>query len=131
MDSRHESFKEGLLNHLINVINGFVQANTDSILANELLCGKISDICERIYEYLGVNIDIEDILSKHNLLSIDVVLFPTIADPEAGKILRETDFRNLISEIRLITQINDSLSPSDDLLRKEINNALHDFTIQT
>src|SRR5690349_21323472 len=103
MDSRHESFKEGLLNQLITIINNYIKDNTDELVIDHHTLIEISDICKRIYRYLGVEVDINGILSKHNLLSIDVVLFPHIPDPESRKILNESDFQTLMTEIKSIS----------------------------
>src|SRR6185437_13346232 len=105
MDVRHQSFKEALLNQIITTINKYINENVDSLLENKSLQSEIKYICKHIYDYLTIPVDIDGILSKHNLLSIDVVLFPIISDPEANRILNNGDFKKLINEIKL-TLIN-------------------------
>ena len=100
MDSRHESLKEGFLNHVIMTINTFMMDNLDLLVTNKNLRDEIANICKHIYSYLDIDVDTDNILSKHNLLSKDVVLFPCIPDPEANKILGEDDFRKLIQVIK-------------------------------
>lgn len=127
MDSRHESFKQGLLNHLIIAINTYIQNNTDSFIGDEYVQNNIAKICDQIYHFFGVTVDIYGVLSKHNLLSIDVVLFPTVSDPEASKILKESDFIKLIEHIEVITTSHQTDTPAQSVFKQIIKNALQEY----
>lgn len=106
MDSRHESFKEALLNKIITLINVYIQNHTDQYIENTLLQTQIHRICQQIYQYLGMQVDVSGVLSKHNLLSVDVVLFPLIADTESNQILSDQGFKKLMEDIRQLLQDN-------------------------
>lgn len=116
MDSRHESYKELLLNQLVSKINTFVKANTDNIVSNPVLHKQLKQMTHCIYKYLGAssNVDTESILSKHNLLSIDVVLFPLVHEATANKILNEAEFEHLMSHLQYIIDSDHPESKSDE-----------------
>lgn len=120
MDSRHESLKEGFLNHLIMAINTYMVDNLDSIVEDKTIQDEISEICKHIYAYLDIDVDTDNILSKHNLLSKDLVLFPCIPDPEANKILGDEAFMQLIQTIK---------QGCKGQLRKEIHCVLEAFEL--
>ncbi|MBX3708785.1 MAG: hypothetical protein KIT56_08605 [Gammaproteobacteria bacterium] len=124
MDPRHESFQEELLNQLITIINCYLKNNIDTIVVNQRLQDQIKNICNKIYPYLGLKVDVDGILSKHNLLSIDVVFFPKVTDPEANKIFREDAFLTLIDEIYSIINEKHTLLSHDLMLSREIINLL-------
>jgi hypothetical protein len=127
MDSRHESLKEGFLNHLIVTINTYMVDNIDSFIVDEPLQTELRDICKRIYHYLGVDVDTENILSKHNLLSKDVVVFPAVPDPEGSKILKDDEFNHLIILIKKSMEIK--AETNDDRLRKQILHVIDEYEL--
>lgn len=127
MDTRHESLKEGMLNHIITTVNAYIQSNTDTLVTNPVMRSTLQDICRRIYAYLGVNVDVSDILSKKNLLSIDTVMLPIIPDPEGNRILNDTGFMMLMKEIENhIHKLKDSHS-GDGLLRKNLSEIVDEY----
>src|SRR5260221_13698472 len=117
MDPRHESIKEGFLNHLIMTINTYMLDNIDLVVQDQNLHDEMMDICKQVYAYLDVNVDTENILSRHNLLSKDVVVFPNIPDPESNKILNDSGFEKLIHEIKGLIQ---KKSADEGVLKKHI-----------
>lgn len=124
MDPRHEPLKEAFLNHLITTINFYIQQHLNDLVNHPDVIHEIDCIAREIYRYLGIKVDVEAILSRHNLLSIDVVLFPSVADTEANKILTDEAFKKLVSEIKLILkQHRDFLTVNKDLE----NNVSHLF----
>lgn len=116
MDTRHESIKEGFANHIILTINNYILNNIDTLVSDKILQNELIDICERIYLYLGMEVDCENILSNHNLLSKDVVVFPHATDPEASKILNDIDFEKLIHAIKNTLQQFKNTDLKDKLL---------------
>jgi hypothetical protein len=113
MDSRYEPFPQEILNQLISIINTLIQENTDDLLMNEVLRDRVKKIGEYIYLYTEHDVDVSGILSKHNLLSIDVVLFPLIYEI-ANHVTLVDNFDELISRIKsLISQENSSKSLND------------------
>jgi hypothetical protein len=128
MDVRHQSFKEALINQIITIINKYINENIDSLLKNESLQSEIKYICKHIYDYLNIPVDIDGILSKHNLLSIDVVMLPLVTDPEANRILNNGDFKKLINEIKLtlINQKNIKETAHNSFIRKNILNLFNE-----
>ena len=130
MDPRHESYKECLLNHLITSINTYIKNNTDTLVTDTQLQKKIIAICTHIYQYLGVYVDTNHIVDKKNLLSIDVVLFPTITDPEAEKILTSLDFEKLIEEIKLISIQHNKNIATHQLFTQTILSVLNESASQ-
>jgi len=127
MDSRHESLKEGCLNHLIMAINDYMTDNIDALMEDSILLEEMIEICNRIYLYLGVKVDTENILSKHNLLSTDVVLFPYVPDPEGNKILNDADFKKLIAGIKKI--ISEPTMHADGVLRNKILHVMDEYEL--
>ncbi|VVC75792.1 hypothetical protein AQUSIP_10890 [Aquicella siphonis] len=125
MDPRHESFKQGLLNHVISTINSYMKDNMDAFVASETSQEKARKICKHIYQYLGVAVDVDGIISKHNLLSIDVVMLPVVDDPEARKILKQDTFLALLEHIHGILQ--QPASPQDDELSMRIHEVLTQY----
>lgn len=125
MDPRHESFKQGLLNHIINTINLYIRDNTDAIVQSPFLLNAVRGICKRIYAYLGVPVDVDEIISRQNLLSIDVVMLPAVEDPEAGKILNEDDFLHLLEYIHEELQ-RSALAAHHD----KLSDCIHDVLTQ-
>ena len=126
MDPRHESLKEGFLNHVIMTINNYILDNIDLIVQDQTLHDEMMTICARIYTYLDVNVDTENILSKHNLLSKDVVVFPNVPDPEANKILNDSDFEKLISEIKNLVQQE---TADEGRLKKHILRVIEEYEL--
>jgi len=124
MDSRHESYKQEVLNQLISVINAYIKDNTDNVVVDYVVQTQIKEICKSIYQYVGAEIDIDGILSKKNLLSIDVVLLPMVADPEATVVLTQSDFAKVVEKIKLILQKHENQKIMDSLLHKNIYDAL-------
>lgn len=123
MDCRHESLKEGLLNHLITTINTYMLENIDTLVIDETLLHELAAICQAIYRYLGVSVDTSNILSRHNLLSKDVVVFPEVPDPEANKILSNADFGHLIFAIQQIAE------KKDDVLSERILRVIDEYQL--
>jgi len=126
MDPRHESLKQAVLNHLIQSINQYLIDHTDQLVKNEFVLNEIAAITKPIYHYLGMNINSDEILSKHNLLSIDVVLFPIATDPEADKKLNDAEFGNLISMLSKKLQLKSNSSLQQDL-QNNLSNAINAF----
>lgn len=118
MDSRHESLKTGLLNQIIAAINLYIQTDTDTLVANDILRETIQKICSQIYAYLGVSVDTEEILSKKNLLSINTVFLPTVTDPEASKILNDQEF------LKLMDMLGNGVKHLEGNLRENIQKIL-------
>jgi hypothetical protein len=109
MDSRHESLREGLLNHFIHILNAYIASDTDTLVEDDSLRHAIQSMCHQIYQFFGEAVDVDGILSKHNLLSIDVVLLPLIPDPEPSTLLKKTEFSNFVNEMEMnINQLNDT-----------------------
>jgi len=104
MDPRHESPERAALTQLIILINHYIQNNIDDIFANEMIYQEIKGICETIYFFLGVEVDVETILSKQNLLSIDMVLFPHLNDVTENKFHQSKEFNQVITTIKLFTK---------------------------
>ncbi len=94
MDARHEPFQQEILNQLITTINIYIKNNTDKLVITATLHKAIKDICRHIYLYSKRDVDVDGILSKHNLLSIDVVFFPLVV--VENNILSDTDFNQLM-----------------------------------
>lgn len=125
MDPRHESLKEGFLNHVIMTINSYILDNIDTLVKDKTLHDELLHICKRIYHYLDVDVDSENILSNHNLLSKDVVVFPNIPDPEANKILDDADFEKLILEIKKLVE----QKSSDGIINKHIMRVIEEYEL--
>lgn len=115
MDPRHESYKQGMLNHIINTINVYMKDHTDTFVVNDSAQEKIKHICKQIYRYLGVRVDVDGVISRHNLLSIDVVTLPVVEDPEAQRILKQDDFVRLIEDIYAGLNKMNGVSAEDEL----------------
>src|SRR5262245_46088474 len=81
MDSRHELFIQELLNQLITTINQYIIEKTDDLLIHQVAIDEIKEIAFSIFNYLPMDVDVEGILTKKNLLSIDIVAFPHIDEP--------------------------------------------------
>lgn len=126
MDPRHESQKQAVLNHLIQSINTYLIDHTDQLVKNEFVLNEISGITKSIYHYLGMNIDSDEILSKHNLLSIDVVLFPTATDPEADKKFNDAEFANLMSMLSKKLQMKPESQLQQDF-QNNLSNVINAF----
>lgn len=119
MDPRHQSFKQGLLNELIGLINDYMHDHVDQLVQNEVLLIYLREICRLIYSYLDLKVDVEGILSRKNLLSIDMVLLPLATDPEAIKVLKDDDFFKLIEQLAYM-QNNMPLLVTDSVLDDRI-----------
>lgn len=78
MDSRHESLEQETLNELIDLINVYLRDNIDDVLTDERLNHDIREVAQYIYEYARYPINLGSMLSRKNLLSIDVVPLPKI-----------------------------------------------------
>lgn len=128
MDARHESFKQDVINHLLTLVNQYVAEQTDHLVADSDCLAEISHLCEPIYDYVGIDVDVHNILSKHNLLSIDVVLFPHVDDPEASQSLSEAGFKKLIAQIKLALTSNTS-SSGNNTLKTNILNILAEYKL--
>lgn len=103
MDARHETFQQEILNQVISTINQYIKNNTDDLLLDNILQDQIKEISKHIYLYSKIAVDVEGILSKHNLLSIDVVLFPLILDVN-DEVFINSDFEQLLTTINAIIQ---------------------------
>jgi hypothetical protein len=128
MDSRHESLKEEFANHVIMTINTYMTNNIDTLVEDNILKNKLTDICKRIYFYLGVNVDVINILSNHNLLSTDVVVFPGVPDPEGSKILNDDEFEKLMDAIKNILNHKKKLS-DNGILKKQIFTIIDEYAL--
>ncbi len=125
MDPRHESLKEGFINHIIMTINIYMQENIDSLVQDESSLNEMMYICKQIYSYLDVKVDTDNILSRHNLLSKDVVTFPCIPDQEANKIFRDDAFDQLLLKIKLLLEEN----THDERLRKQLLRVIEEYEL--
>ncbi len=103
MDARHEPLQQEILNQLISKMNDYIKDNIDELVSNKILQDQIKAICKLIYYYSKLEVDIDGILSKHNLLSTDVVFFPAISEIE-NQISLEDDFAKLIAMIKSIVK---------------------------
>ena len=128
MDSRHESLKEGFANHVILAINTYITNNIDTLLLDKILRDEFAAICKRIYAYLGVDVDTDNILSNRNLLSKDIVLFPAVLDPEANKILNDAEFENLVATIKTIIAEKKQLS-DHGVIEMQIDEIMHEYEL--
>lgn len=102
MDSRHESLEQEILNELIDLINGYVRDNLDDVLTDERLNQDIKKVAQYVYDYARLYIDLDSMLSKKNLLSIDVVPFPKIEELIIPDIEIKHDFAAMIDGIKSV-----------------------------
>ena len=103
MDPRHEPIKQEILNQLIAAINLYLKENTDTFLQNSVLQQQLKKICQAIYACLKVPLQIEEIFSAKNLLSIDVVYLPEIRDALDKQALQQDIFLSLMQALSTLS----------------------------
>lgn len=123
MDPRHESLKRAALTQLIIVINHYIQHNIDDIFASDVIYNEVQGICKSIYTFIGIEVDVDTILSKQNLLSIDMVLFPHLDDIVESQ-FEVNDFNHLINTIKIFTHQTDNGSELTQNIHEILNNYL-------
>ena len=101
MDPRHEIIIQELSNDLILFINKYIQENLDDVLVDSELCSDINIITNSIYANTDIFVDVEKILSKKNLLSLDTVFFPLLHEAGFNK-QNLADFSRFFKQIELI-----------------------------
>lgn len=119
MDSRHESLQQQTLNHLINVFNNYISQNIDTFLQKDELHNDVKEMAKTIYHCAGKQVEVELILAKENLLSIDRVPLPIIDE----MLPNEEDFLKLLGEIKSVSEKQNG----DPDLRKSLVDILMDF----
>lgn len=104
MDPRHQSSDEYIFNEIIAAVNHYITDHVDYLcdMRNKKIRRYIKQVCQSVYEYAGVSVDIDAILAKKNLLSIDVVLFPYVRDEDFTK---KHDHRMYMQVVRQIIKL--------------------------
>lgn len=113
MDVRHESFDQEVFNQLITIINKYLTENIDGILNYPPALNLIKEVTKTIFNDLHMDIDVDEIVAKKNLLSIDVVVFPHIDDLLKGDIDTHS-----IKEVKSI--IHHHLNDSKNLVNENL-----------
>ncbi|OGT63007.1 MAG: hypothetical protein A3E85_04900 [Gammaproteobacteria bacterium RIFCSPHIGHO2_12_FULL_45_12] len=94
MDARHQSVAEETLNQLVNFMNQYLQTEMDQVLAIRELHTDMRKILKYIYQYAKLEVDVDAILSKQNLLSVDRVGLPRLDNlliPDKNSFMRVID----------------------------------------
>lgn len=131
MDPRHELFEQELLNQFITLINHYMTQYTDDLLHNQTFLDEIKELAHAIFDYLQSSTDVEEILAKKNLLSIDVVTFPHLDDPthDIFKVNDKQGLMEFIEKIHLITKKYATSSKKNDELNQSIEHTLHQLNL--
>jgi len=112
MDSRHITLAQQISNEIIKFINRYVQDNTDDILLQHDLVEDIKDISKCLYEYADMTVDVENIFSKKNMLSIDTVFLPYIEEGNSYKQQNTMDYVEFIEHVK--SHVSDRESEGND-----------------
>lgn len=108
MDPRHVSLEIHLFNQIISFINTYREEHLDEMMLDEKLLAEIKNICTLIYSCVHLWRDMNTLLSKKNLLSIDTVPL-TLISTEA--VIDQREFANAFYQLKVIAEKNDK--PSD------------------
>ena len=108
MDSRHESHELEILNELIDSINIYILDNLDEIVIRDKLLLHMRDISKYIYDYAHIQIDVNEFISKKNLLSIDIVHLPKLPEEALFPHNGNGKFHKMLEEIHSIVDVNAS-----------------------
>lgn len=92
MDPRHESLSQEMLNQFIHLMNNYVRQNTDEVVTHDRLREDMKRMALYIYDYAHMRVDVEAMLSKKNLLSVDIVPLPSVNELTT----REKDFATVL-----------------------------------
>ncbi len=118
MDPRHESLEREILNQLIMIVNRYIEENIDDLLNDEIIQREIKTICKMIYGFVGMNIDVDGFLSKHNLLSIDVVLFPLLANVAESRFHSSEKFPDLIAHLKMLIDEHEEMDELNENIER-------------
>ena len=106
MDPRHETLAQEISNELIISMNKYIQENLDEVLLDQELCENMQLIGQLLYFHADMQIDIEQIISKKNFLSLYTVFLPLIEQTPLLTKKSLIDLSQLLDQIALIAESN-------------------------
>lgn len=124
MDPRHESLEQELLNDLINLLNQYIQEQTDELLEKPELCKELKEIADYIYSHVKLNVEVDEIFSKKNFLSIDIVPLPFLGEEMLMQAHSPKDPQKIIKATQTImanyadSYLHDAHHEINNILRK-------------
>ena len=127
MDSRHESLEQEILNELIESINIYILDNLDEIIVRDRLLEDMKDISRCIYNYAEMEIDVDEYLSKKNILSIDIVHLPKLNGETSRIFARKNDFAKIVADISSVVCVNNTEDYYYRMFKDEIHRLLRKY----
>lgn len=115
MDSRHETREQELLNELIEGINIYILDNLDEIIIRDKLLNDMKIISRCIYAYANMPVNVDDFISRKNLLSVDVVHLPKLAEEDLTQGRRKQSLADTLARIESVICV----SPCEDYFHRQ------------
>ena len=111
MDPRHESKEQLIINKIITLVNQFLMQQSTLLYTNFSIFQIIRDLTMHLYHFAELSIDVDSVLAKRNLLSLDAVLFPTITELTLSD-EKKLQFLELCQSIQNLSNKNENVDLS-------------------
>ena len=111
MDPRHESKEQLIINKIITLVNQFLMQQSTLLYTNFSIFQIIRDLTMHLYHFAELSIDVDSVLAKRNLLSLDAVLFPTITELTLSD-EKKQQFLELCQSIQNLSNKNENVDLS-------------------